>query len=81
MWVFASPIAAVPSGQGKTGLQVQNRDAIDDERLMVGTPESGMPPTAPSFENLDAEVFTETGHFGGPHPHPDKASTDRAKRM
>jgi hypothetical protein len=33
---------------------------------VFGAPDSGMPLAAPSFENLDAEVFTETGHFGGP---------------
>jgi len=56
-----------PVGPDKADRQVRKCDAIDDERFLVGTPDSGMPPTAPSFEALDAEVFTETGHFGGPN--------------
>jgi hypothetical protein len=39
---------------------------MDGERVAVGTPDSGMPQIAPGFEALVAEVFTETGHFGGP---------------
>lgn len=67
-----------PVGPGKADRQVWKCDAIDDERLLVGTPDSGMPPTAPSFEALDAEVFTETGHFGGPNsPRGKQARTGR----
>jgi hypothetical protein len=56
----------LPVGPGETDFKQRECNTIDNERLSVGTPDSGMPQASSSLEALDGEVFIETGHFGVP---------------
>jgi len=55
-----------PVPPGKTDCLARKCGAIAAKGFMVGSPDSGVPKTAPSLDALNSKLGTETGHFGGP---------------
>jgi hypothetical protein len=58
----------VAMGPGETDLEFGKRDAIDDDRLLVRTPDPGVPEASSSLESLDLKAVVihvvSLGDFG-----------------
>src|SRR5579859_4675871 len=53
-------------GPGKADFERGERIAVDDQRLLVGAPDAGMPEAPPGFERLDVITLVEARHVWQP---------------